>query len=157
LATPTREVRRVPGSRRLVVAQPLAIVMADHGGAVAAAGPVAAGAILPGRERGAVRLRAGQDVVPVRAVAAAVDYLAPLVERGLLVEVVVAVQLVDVLRNDHTLRVLPRSAPDAIARINRLAAIGLSAEVGAPGAAARPHRLRELLAVGIGALEPAEV
>src|SRR5213593_4984185 len=72
---PARRVRRVPGLRRVVVAQALSIVMADHRRPLAALRPVAAGAILAGRERGAVRLGAGQDVVHVRRVAAPVDHL----------------------------------------------------------------------------------
>src|SRR5437016_11555757 len=62
---PSRGMRRVPGLRRVVVAQALPVVMPDHRGALAALGPVAAGAILTGRERGAVGLRSGQDVVHV--------------------------------------------------------------------------------------------
>src|SRR3712207_7103230 len=45
---------------------PHAVVVAHHGGALrAASGPVAAGPILGPRKGGAVRLRAGQDVVGV--------------------------------------------------------------------------------------------
>src|SRR5262245_11864850 len=71
-----RGVRRVPRFRRLVVTQPHAVVMPDHGAALFAARPVLAGTVLAGRERGAVALRAGQDVVPVLRVTAAADDLA---------------------------------------------------------------------------------
>src|SRR5262249_17234474 len=95
---PTRRVRRVPGLRCVIVTQALAIVMADHRRALTALCPVAAGAVVAGREGGAVRLRAGEDVVHVRCVATAVDHLALLVQRRLLGDVVVrAVQLGDIL------------------------------------------------------------
>src|SRR5262249_49619575 len=71
-----RRVRGVPRLRGVVVAQTLSVVMADHRRALAALRPVAAGAIVAGRERGAVGLRAGEDVVHVRGVATAVDGLA---------------------------------------------------------------------------------
>src|SRR3989442_1557790 len=67
-----RGMRRVPRLRRIVVAQALPVMMADHRRALAALRPVAAGTILAGRERGAVRLGAGQDVVHVRRIAAPV-------------------------------------------------------------------------------------
>src|SRR5439155_447255 len=73
---PARGVRRVPGLRRVVVAQALPIVMADHRRPLAALRPVAAGAVIAGCERGAVGLRAGQDVGHVGCVATAVDQLA---------------------------------------------------------------------------------
>src|SRR2546425_209149 len=47
-------------------------MMADHPRPLAALRPVAAGPILDGRERGAIRLSASQDVVHVRRVAAPV-------------------------------------------------------------------------------------
>src|SRR5919109_4019984 len=154
-AAAARGMRRVPGFGGRIVAQAHAVVMADHRGPVAAAGPVAAGPVLAGRERGAVRLRAGQDVVPVGAVAAAVDLLAVLVERGALVEVVGAVQLVDIGGDHCALGVLPRPLADPVARVLRGRAVRvLGAEIGAPGLAAGPDRLRQLLAVGVGTLQP---
>ena len=59
-----------------VVQADLAVVMPDHGRAVGAAGPVAAGAVVARREGGAVGLRAGEDVVAVRRIAAAGDDVA---------------------------------------------------------------------------------
>src|SRR5258705_13801571 len=61
-----RGMRGIPRPCWRVVAQPLAVDVADHGRALGAAGPVAAGAILTGRESAAFRGRAGQDVVTVR-------------------------------------------------------------------------------------------
>src|SRR4029079_15688715 len=60
-----RGMRRIPGLRRVIVAQSLPVVVPDHGRASAALGPVAAGAVFTGRKRPPVRLRAGQDVVAV--------------------------------------------------------------------------------------------
>ena len=54
-----RGMRRIPRSRRNVVAQALAVGVAYHGGALGAARPVAAGAVLARRKCGAVHLRAG--------------------------------------------------------------------------------------------------
>ena len=64
-AAAARRMRRVPRLRRGVVAQAHAVVVTDHGRAFAALGPVAAGHVLAGGERGAVGLRAGEDVVLV--------------------------------------------------------------------------------------------
>jgi hypothetical protein len=77
-----------------------------------------------GSEGGAVRLRAGQNVVHVGIVAAAVDDAALLVERRLLGQIVLAVQLGDVLGDGDALGVLPWALADAIARIDRDRAAG---------------------------------
>src|SRR5262244_917738 len=110
--------RRIPGLGCVVVAQALAIVMTDDRRALAALGPVAARPVLAGRERGAVRLRAGQDVVHVGRVAAAVDRGALLGQRGLLADAVLAVELGDVLGDHLALGILPRALSDPIARID---------------------------------------
>src|SRR5436309_3197027 len=91
-------------------------------------------------------------------IAAAVDDLALLAERALLGEAVGAVQLCDVLGDHRALRILPRPLADAIARVDgRCAVGGLRREIGAPGLAARSGRLRQCLAVIVGAGEPAEI
>ena len=87
---PARGMRAVPGFRGVVVAQADAVGMAEHRRALRAARPVLAGAVLAGRERGAVGLRSRQDVMAVRRIAAAVDDLALLAQRGLLGEIVAA-------------------------------------------------------------------
>ena len=79
----------------------------------------------PAGEGSAVGLRAGQNVVPVRLVAAAVDDLALLVQRGLLGDIVgVAVQVGDVSWRHDAFGVLPRALADAIARVDRRLAVG---------------------------------
>src|SRR5262245_59834704 len=123
----------VPGLRGVVVAKTLPIVMADHGRSLPALRPVATSTILAGREGRAVRLGAGQDVVHVRCVTAAVDHLSLLGERRLLVEVVLAVQLGHALGDDGALGVLPGSAPDAVLGVD--GAWPLRAQVGTPGLA----------------------
>src|SRR5262245_8795089 len=154
-----RGMRRIPGLGFGVVAQSLPVVMTDHRRAGAALRPVAAGAILAGRERPPVGLRAGQHVVPIGRVATAVDHVALFTERGLLAELVVgAVQVVDVLRDHVPLGIPPGAGPDAVAGIDGLAAAArLRAQIGAPGLAAGSDRLRELLAMPVRALDAAEV
>src|SRR5215470_13737599 len=80
-ALTARGMRRVPRLRGVVVAQPLAVVVAEHGRALATARPVLARHVLAGRERGAVGLGAGEDVVRVGLIAAAIDGLPLLGER----------------------------------------------------------------------------
>src|SRR5262249_43266342 len=135
--------------------QALAVVMTNHGRTLTALGPVAAGSILAGRERGAIRLGAGQDVVHVRGVAAAVDRLALLGQRRLLVEVVRAVQLAHVLRDHDPLGVLPRAGADPVAGVDGARALG--AQVGVPGLASRAGRLCQLLTVVIRSRGAAEI
>src|SRR5215831_7895148 len=150
--------RRVPRLRRRLLTEPHAVVVADHGRPLGALRPVAAGPVLAGWKRAAVRRGAGEDVVPVGRVAAAVDHLALLAQRGLLANIVLAVQLVDILGDDDALGVLPRATPDAIARVDgRGPAHGLGAEVRPPGAVTSPRRLRQRLAMPVRALEAAEV
>src|ERR1700681_4185814 len=72
--------------------------------------------------------------------------------------VVVAVQIVDVLGDDVTLEVLPRTVADAVARVDRRLAVGvLGTQIGPPGFAPRAVALGQLLAVAVGALEAAEI
>src|SRR5260221_9094002 len=146
------EMRGIPRPGGFVVAQAQAVVMAKHGRARAARRPVAAGRVAAVADRAAVGCRAGQHVVRVGRVAPAVDHFAFLAERGLLVEVVPAVQLIDVARDDHAPRVLPRAPADAVAGVNPG-----RAEVGVPGLAAGSHRLGERLAVLVGPRETAQV
>src|SRR4029077_18322298 len=105
--------------RRGVFAQPLPVDMPEHRRTLGAAGPVVAGLVLTRRERSAVGLRAGQGVVPVGRVAAAVDDIALLGQRRLLADVVVvAMQFGNILGNDHPFDVLPWTMSDAVARVD---------------------------------------
>src|SRR5262249_38832164 len=60
---PARGMRRIPRLGRGIVAQTLAVDVADHGRALGAACPVAAGSVLAGWKRPPVHLRAGKNVV----------------------------------------------------------------------------------------------
>src|SRR5262245_30966984 len=73
LAATRALVREVPAGRPVVVQRTGAVVVPDDRRAVAAAGPGLAGGVGLRRERGAVGTRAGQDVVLVGRVAAALD------------------------------------------------------------------------------------
>src|SRR5580692_4431061 len=144
--------------RGVVLAQALAVDVTEHGSAFGAAGPIAARAILAGRERRAVRLRAGQGVMPVRRVAAAIDDVAFFGKRGLLGQVVLAMQLRDILGDDDALGIGPGAFADAIACIGCRLAVGcLGAQIGVPGMAAGTGGLRELLATLVCARQPAEI
>src|SRR5205085_1110822 len=109
--------RRIPrlGGRALV--KPRAVGMAYHRDALSALGPVPAGTVFACRKRRSIWLRAGENVVRIRRVAAAVDDIAFLGKRGLLAEIVVAVQLRHILGDDYPLGVRPWPASDAIARV----------------------------------------
>ena len=125
--------------------------MADDRAALGAAGPVAAGLVVARREGTAVRHRAGQRVMLVRGVAAAVDDVAFLGQRGLLGQVVGGVQFVEILGDDNPLGVLPRPLADAVAGVDRRLAVGrLGAEIGVPGMGAGAGRLGQLLALPVG-------
>src|SRR6478752_6656773 len=151
--------RRIPRACRSVVAQALAVDMADHGRALGAARPVLAGAILRGWECAALRRRAGQHVMTVRCEADTGNDEAAFSHRVIEAElVVVAVQIIDARRNDRALEILPRAVADAVARVDRRLAGGLlSAEIGAPGLAPRAVARRQGLAMRVGAFEAADV
>src|SRR3954468_23498227 len=127
--------RRIPRLRRVVVTQALAVDVAEHGRALGAARPVAAGAVFASRECAAFRGGAGQRIVPVRREADARDDEAPLGHRVVEAELVVgAVQIVDAGGDDGALEVLPRAIADAFAGVDGgLAVSGLRAQVSAPG------------------------
>src|SRR5947208_17198760 len=134
--------------------------MADHGGALRAARPVLAGAIVAGRERGAVGLRSRQHVVAVRRVAAAVDDIALFAQCSLLAEIVAgAVEVGDVFGDHGALGVLPGSLADAVARIHGgLAVGGLRRQIRAPDLwSAGTCGLRQRLTVIVGAGEATEI
>src|SRR5262245_9628074 len=135
--------------------------MPEHRGAFGAARPVLARPILTGGESRAVRLRASEDIVLVGLIAATVDRLSLLGERGLLVQLVTgAVQAGHAGGNRLALGVLPRTLADAIAGVGgRLTPLGLGREIGAPGVRARAGTggLSERLALLVGAGEAAEI
>jgi hypothetical protein len=117
-----------------------------------------AGLVVAGRKGAAVGLGAGQRVVLVGGIAAAVDDVALLGQGALLRQIVVAVQFVDIFGDDDALGVLPRAVPDAVARIDRgLAVRGLRAEIGMPGVTAGPRALREPLTDLVGPGQTAEI
>src|SRR5215212_7176730 len=94
-------------------------MMAHHHGALRAAlGVVVAGPIFGSCKGRAIRLRAGQDVMHVGIIAPAVDWIALLGQRRLLVQVVVGAMKVRNILGDHdAFRILPGSASDAVTRV----------------------------------------
>src|ERR1700730_8298003 len=136
-----RWMRRIPrfGGRALVEAGPVG--MPHHRDALAALGPVAAGTVVTRGKRRSVGLRAGENVVHVRRISPTVDDSALLGKRGLLGEIVGAMQFGNVLRNDDALGVDPWPAPDAVAGIHVTRA--LRAQVSVPGLAAGTGGMRK--------------
>ena len=68
------------------------------------------------------------------------------------------VQVVDARGDRHALGIDPRTLADAVLGIDGgSTAHGLGAEIGAPGLAARPSRLRQGLALPIRPLQPAQI
>ena len=99
--------------------------MTEHGGALRAARPVLAGAILVPGEGGSVRLRTCEDVVSVRSIAAAVINFAFFRQRSLLGKIVVAaVKLGDIFCNCHAFGIDPRAFADAVTRIFSAGTLG---------------------------------
>ena len=145
--------RVVPRFGRRVLTQADAVRVADLGAAGTAACPVFAGGVIAAGKGAALRIRAGEHVVHVRRVATAVEHRAFFREDGLLGELAVVVQFIDVLGNQLALGVVPRTFADAIARVDGfVAAAGGGAQVGVPGAAARAggggQRLAQLVGTG---------
>ena len=133
-------------------------MVSHHGGALAAPGPVAAGRILVPWPRASVRRGAGQDLVHVDGITASRYDIAFLGERGLFRQIVLAVKLVDILRNYDPFYVTPRTPSDAVARGDcGRAAERAVAEIGAPCAATGSGGLRKHLTVPVSARETAEV
>ena len=141
--------------------------MTDDGAARGIARPVVTGR----RRRVAARqtaegVRARQDVVLVRRIATAVDREPLFIQGEFLVDrvpipLIVTVQVRDVPGDDGTLGVVPRSAPDPVARVHRtLVRRGAGwerAEVGPPRLCAAAGGLRQRLAMGVRSLKSAQV
>src|SRR6476659_9065941 len=117
--------RWIPRVRRFIITQTLAVDMTDHRDALGAARPIAAGPIFATWEGAAVSLRAGENIVAIWHVTDAGNDGAPFGQRCLHAKlVVVAVKIVNALRNHVTLEVLPGAGPDAVARIHGRLAVG---------------------------------
>ena len=126
-------------------------MMAEHGDPKGAARPIVAGQAEVARKRPAVRLRSGQHVVLVERFEHAVEGLALLGSCCLLGNLVVgAMEIVEVLRDDIAVGVLPWASPDAIAGIDGSAS-KVGAEISAPSVLSCPHRLGQRLAVLVSA------
>ena len=92
-------------------------------------------------------------------VADAGNHSAPFRQRGLHVElVVVAVKIVDALRDNFSLKVLPGAATNAIARVDgRFAIDCLRAQIGPPSFATSTCSLRQLLTIPVSTFDAAEI
>ena len=71
-------------------------MVTGHRGSFAAAGPIAAGHVLPSGKCAPVCLGTGKNVMPVGLIAAAIDGLSPFTECGLFVQLILAVQFFDI-------------------------------------------------------------
>src|ERR1700749_2748251 len=113
---------RIPGARIVVVGEPGAVDMAEHGLAELAALPAVAGHVDVAGEGAAFAVGAGQRVMPVGREADAGHPGAALGERGVARELVAgAVEIVDVLGDLDALHVLPRAGADTVAGVDALA------------------------------------
>src|SRR5215471_402945 len=137
----------------------LTIGVSKHGHTGAAAGPVGTGEVHVRGKGTTVLIRAGQDVMHIGPVTPHLDRLTRLVERiGFTHLVTVAVEIGDTGCDDGALGALPWTIADAVARIDCIrAAAGICAEIGVPSLVARAGSLRQRLAMGICAGEPAEI
>src|SRR3989337_2115649 len=108
--------------------------MPQERAAIGVTGPVAAGCILAGGTRGAVRQGTGQNVMHVGCVAAAVDFTALLVQGVLLIELVrITMQVSYILRYHDPFRVVPGSLADPVPGIyRRLVGCCRSTKIGSP-------------------------
>src|SRR4029453_9365076 len=133
--------------------------MAQHRGAFVAACPITACHIFAAWKCPTVRLRAGEYVMHVRFITAGVDLITFFAQRGFFVEIiVVAVEIVDVFGDDDAFGILPRTFANAITGVDGRLAVGRAGtEIGPPGVVTRSNRLRERLAVFIGARQTTEV
>src|SRR5262249_50724833 len=111
LTAAARHVRRVPGLHERGDDDAIPVDVTEHGAPEGAAGPIAAGQVHVRWKRPALRSGTGQNVAPVGRHARPGDDGAALRERVLHAElVVVAVKIVDVLRDHHAFEVLPWAA-----------------------------------------------
>src|SRR4026209_2160498 len=125
--------------------------MAQHRCAGAAARPV----LTRHLRRATVRRRTGENIVAVRRTLR-INRPALLVERGVVVDVrLVGMKLGDVLCDQYTLHVVPRSGANAVARIDTTGA-GRT-EVGAPRSIAGTGGHCQRLATLVGARQAAEI
>src|SRR5688572_11039348 len=150
--------RGIPGLCGRAVVEASAVMVADHRASVAAVRPVAARAIVGTGNGGSFGRRAGEDVVQIRRTATSIHDFTLFIQCRLLLEVVHAVQLGDILRDDATLLVLPGPYADPIACVHRRAATGRArAQVSAPLAAFRFGRFGQRDAVLVGTGKAAEI
>lgn len=124
-------------------------MMAEPGFSIAAARPVVAGHVFASRVRRAVRLRACQNIVPVRSVSAPGYPSASLVDhRHDGKPMSHTVKLVDVIPDQSALSVMPWARADTVPRVYRVWA--LRAEVSTPGTVAGTHFGRQPLTERVG-------
>ena len=148
LAATAARVRRIPGG---IVAP--AIMVPDLGRAFATARPVPAGVVGGGEEGRSVFSRTGEDVVLVGA-----NGLPLFRQRGLPVDVVVAVELVDVTGYELSPSVIPGAVTDATSRVDgpTVDCAG-HAQISVPGPGAGPRCLGGVLTMSISTLQSAQV
>jgi hypothetical protein len=153
-----RRMRRVPRFRWRGIIEAGAIGVSEHRRTLRAACPVLAGPVVSPRKGGTVGLRASQDIVAIGCIPATVDHVTLLRQRGLLGQLVGAMQIRNVLGDNNTLGVLPWSLADAIARIDGwLAVSSLGRKIGMPGLASDARGLGQFLTMIVGAGETAEI
>src|SRR5262249_28237224 len=129
---------RVPRLTAWVVGGAGAVAVPEHGSAHSTRSPILTGHVVTKRKCFAVWLRAGQYVVHIWRIAAAVDHRALLSQSGLLCKHVHAVQFVEVARDQRRLGIVPGPTADAVTSIHGLGG-SLGAQIGVPCARACPN------------------
>src|SRR5690349_14365363 len=129
--------------------------MSQHNRALGAARIILAGTIVASAEGRTVRLRAGENVMPVRGIAAPIVDVALFGQCRLFGQIVGSVQFGDILCDGCAFGIHPRSFADTVAGVHSPGA--LCRQISVPGFRTRSDRTRKLLAMTIGASEPAEI
>jgi hypothetical protein len=128
--------------------------MIYHRRPLSAARPIAAGFVFIGWKCPPIHLRSRKNVVTIGSVADTWNHGPSFCQRDLRPKlVVIAVKLINALRDYFVFKVLPRAVSDPIAGVNGPCATHcLSAKVGTPRLSTRTRRLRQRLAMTICSL-----
>ena len=118
-----------------------------------------------GRERGAIWTRAGKDIVLIWIVTASIDHSTLLVQCGLFIDVVIAMQVFHVPSDQFAFRIKPGALTDTIACMYRGRVIfrvfpvdsSGGTQIGTPGLVTSIHIIGKILTMLIGTFYATEL